>query len=290
MRRVRVPKPPRKRAPRPRVKPLWRRPPAIAAGTALAAAAILAGGWWVWQAGYIQRAAERAKWAVIAAAADSGFAVRDILVDGRRRTSPDALRRALRLERGAPILAFDAQAARRRLEALPWIRQASVERQLPDVVHLRLVERRPLAIWQHDGVFTLIDTGGVPIPLARFDAFRGLVVVVGADAPAEAPALFRVLAREPALADRVQAAVRIGGRRWSLHLKGGLTVHLPEDDPAGAWKRLARLDKQYGLLARALVTIDLRYSDRVILRPAKGGLSHGLPRPDRKPARPGTET
>ena len=128
---------------RPRVKPLWRRPAAIAGGAALLIALSGAGGWWVWQDGLIGRTTETAKWAMIAGAARAGFAVDQILVDGRHETSPAHLLEALRLKRGAPILAFDPQAAKRRLEALPWVRSALVERQLPDSVRLRLIERRP---------------------------------------------------------------------------------------------------------------------------------------------------
>src|SRR3546814_10770851 len=60
--------------------------------------------------------------------------------------------RALGLETGRPILAVDPAAARAALEALPWVASASVERQLPGTVYIRLTERAPLALWQDQGV------------------------------------------------------------------------------------------------------------------------------------------
>ncbi len=260
----------RRGTPRPRVKPLWRRPVVVASGAALGVVAIAAGVWWVWQNGIVQRSAERAKWAVIAVSAKSGFAVQEIFVQGRQRTSVDALRKALRLERGTPILAFDPDVIQSRIEALPWIRTATIERQLPDVVHLQLVERQPMAIWQHDGTFSLIDTAGAVIDIDRLDSYRQLIVIVGSDAPENAAGLFTVLAQLPDLARRVTAAVRVGSRRWNLHFEGGITVRLPEEDPAGAWHRLADLDQTYGLLARSVSAVDLRYPDRVIVRPGPG--------------------
>ena len=75
-----------------------------------------------------------------------GLKVDEILVIGRRETAQKDLLAAVRLARGAPILAFDLQAARKRIEALPWIKTVSVERMLPDTVLLNIKERRPLAL------------------------------------------------------------------------------------------------------------------------------------------------
>lgn len=254
---------------RPRVKPLWRHPLMVAVGIVGGTSLLGAGGWLVWDAGYIQRGFERAKWSTIAIAAKAGFTVSEIFVDGRYRTSPEALRDALRLERGAPILAFDPDAARERITALPWVKRVAVERQLPDVVLLHITERQPMAIWQHGGAFSLIDSGGEHIPVRGLEAFRKLLVVVGKEAPAHTASLMDVLATSPELSRRVKAAVRIADRRWDLHLKNGLTVRLPEEDPAGAWRRLAMLAAQQEILDGGLAAVDLRYPDRVILRPGQ---------------------
>ena len=233
------------------------------------------GSWWVWQSGWIQRSVADAKWSVIAGSARLGFSVSEIFVEGRHETERGRLRTALRLKRGAPILAFDPQAARRRVEDLPWVRSASVERHLPDVVHLRIVERRPLALWQRDGNFTLIDTEGKVIPAQLLDRFNRLMVVVGRDAPKHAAVLLTMLASQPALAIRVTAAVRVGGRRWNLHLDDQITVRLPEDGQLAAWNQLAALERSHGLLERDLVAVDLRLPDRVVIRraPAKADVS-----------------
>jgi oligopeptidase B len=41
---------------------------------------------------------------------------------------------------------------------LPWVRRASVERRLPDTIFVRLEERIPLALWQRQGRFVVIDS------------------------------------------------------------------------------------------------------------------------------------
>ena len=151
-------KSPKRGQTRRRVVPLWRS--RKVRGTLIALLVVLAagGGWRMWQSGWVPGAIDKAKWKMIALASDLGFKVDEIFVIGRRETAQKDLLAALRLVRGAPILAFDLQAARKRIEALPWIKTASVERMLPDTVLLNIEERQPLALWQHKGAFALIDS------------------------------------------------------------------------------------------------------------------------------------
>jgi cell division protein FtsQ len=60
--------------------------------------------------------------------------------------------------------------------------------------------------------------------------------------------------------------VRVAGRRWNLRLDNGVDVELPEDDAAGAWHRLAELDKSDAILKRNIQAIDLRLPDRLVVR------------------------
>ncbi|SDG44624.1 cell division protein FtsQ/DivIB [Roseospirillum parvum] len=224
-----------------------------------------------------------------------GLSVASVEVIGRRRTAPDALLAALGHGPGDPILSLDLAAARARIEALPWVRRAALARRLPGTVRITLEERRPLALWQHDGRFSVIDGDGAPLAVdpARFAT---LPVVVGPDAPTHAAEFLEMLNLEPALAARVRAATRIGARRWNVVLDDiaeGPEIRLPEHRPDAAWRRLGELDRRHGLLGRALAMIDLRLGDRLVvdlderrLPPAPpeapgapGGLPTALPAP-----------
>ena len=252
--------------PRRRVVPLWRS--RKVRGTLIALLVVLAagGGWRMWQSGWGPGAIDKAKWKMIALASDLGFKVDEILVIGRRETAQKDLLAALRLARGAPIRAFDLQAARKRIEALPWIKTASVERMLPDTVLLNIEERQPLALWQHKGAFALIDSDGEVILKTGLERFSDLIVVVGRDAPGQAAELLKTLAAEAELMEQVKAAVRIGGRRWNLRLKNDIDVRLPEEDTAKAWARLAEYEKTHRVLERDVQILDLRIPDRLIVR------------------------
>jgi cell division protein FtsQ len=197
-----------------------------------------------------------------------GFSVNEVFVEGRKNTPVAALRKALAVERGAPILFVDLAAARERLLALPWVSDVSVERVLPDTVVVHLIERRPMALWQHNGRFALIDATGTVIERDNLGRFSDLIVIVGdRTAAAEAAGLLATLGTEADLRERVSAAVRVSGRRWNLRFADGLDVQMPEEDLARGWRRLAEYDRRHGLLGLGLRVIDLRLPDRVVVRP-----------------------
>jgi cell division protein FtsQ len=216
---------------------------------------------------------------LLAWSGQTGLAVQDVYVEGRRRTPPDLLRQQLGIGVGTPILAVDPAAAKDRLEALGWIEQASVARMLPDRIQVRLQERQPLALWQSDGHFEVIDSRGGVIEGALGDhpeQYAHLRVVVGDDAPQAAAGLFALLSTEPELSGRVLAATRIGARRWNLYLDNRVEVWLPEHDLLGAWRLLASKARDEGLLERAITLVDLRFvPDRIRLRLDPAALEDG---------------
>lgn len=246
---------------------------AVPAGAALA---MVGGLVWLWQDGWFGRQAEALQQAALEGSAEIGLRVEKVLVEGRNRTDGKIILSRLGLEVGRPILDVDPEAARAELEALPWVRRASVERQLPGTVYIRLAEREPLALWQEQGVIRVLDRDGEVIPGVEPRRFAHLPLVVGQDAPAHAAKLIAVMNSEPELRKRVTAAVRVGGRRWNIQIEGRIDVRLPEADAAAAWAQLARIERQQGLLSRDVIVVDLRLPDRLVVRtdPDKGPLGH----------------
>ncbi len=195
-----------------------------------------------------------------------GWRVQAVILDGREHTPIEMIRAALGVSRGDSILGFSPAGAKERLETLAWVERAHVERHLPDTIVVRLEERRPFAIWQHSGQFAVIDRAGHVVATEKFDQFGPLPLVVGAGAERAAAALLDRLREQPDLAQRLQAAIRVGDRRWNLKLYNGTEVLLPEGFEAEAIERLGELHRQHGLLDRPVAAIDLRLPDRLIVR------------------------
>ncbi len=246
----------------------------VAAG--VAAIGVLVFALVVWHSGAPQRAARALGDSLLALTAKAGFRVEDITVTGRSRTTSEEILAALGVKRGDPILGLDLEDAKDRLEAIPSVRAAAVERRLPHALHVVIAERRPVALWQHDGVFVLIDGEGHQIP-GGIAGYEDLPLVVGDGAPVATADLLELISSEPALASRVKSAVWVGDRRWDIHLDdpvGGLLARLPEDQTEEAWHRLAKLEGDHGLTRRNVTMVDLRFGDRLVLRTARPETVH----------------
>jgi cell division protein FtsQ len=206
--------------------------------------------------------------------AASGLRVTEVVIEGRANTPEALLRAAIGVSKGDPILGFSLEDTRSRIEMIPWIEHATVERRLPGTVVINLQERRPYAIWQNQGKFVLVDRAGQVVANQDVSQFRHLPLIVGLGAPGAAAEILDALRERPALAEKVSACVRVGERRWNLRMTNGTDVLLPEGHEVVALDRLIQLQQQHAVLDRPLVAIDMRLPDRLVFRPRaddKGG-------------------
>jgi cell division protein FtsQ len=229
----------------------------------IASAAVISASTYAVKSGWADRQVSLAANRLIEIAAHSGFQVRNVLVEGRVETKSGDILAALKAERGAPLLGIDVAAAKARLEGLPWIKSAEVERQLPDTVRVKVEERKPFALWQVGQRLSVIDREGVVIVKDNVARFGDRPLVVGEGAERRAAEILDLVASEPAISNSVESAVLVSGRRWNLRLKGGIEVRLPEEGMNAAWHRLAQMERETRLLKKAITAIDLRQPDRV---------------------------
>lgn len=251
-----------------RIRPIWRSRTGRAAVLVLVAALAAASVALSIRSGWAGRQVAALGDEALALTRDAGFAVRDVVLIGHERTPREVLRRTLGVVEGVPILGVDAEAARLRVEQLPWVESAEVERVLPHAVAVRVVERRPLALWQHDGGFSVVDDTGRIVAGAEPMRFTWLPVVKGDGAPEGAPELLGMLRRGAGIADRITGLLFVSGRRWNVYLDHSVEIKLPEEGASEAWARLAEIARTRRLFDGSIVGIDLRFGDRMVLRPA----------------------
>ncbi|WP_413206182.1 cell division protein FtsQ/DivIB [Rhodospirillum sp. A1_3_36] len=200
--------------------------------------------------------------------ASQGMVLEQITVNGRVLSAPEDLIDAVGAAQGSPLMAIDPAQVRARLLTLPWVKSARVERRLPAELHLEITEREPMALWQHNGAYAVIDRQGNAVNVDP-GAWSSLPLVVGKGAAGQAADLLNLLTTQPAIAARVKAAILVGERRWTLRLddmERGLTLRLPAQDPAEALAKVAELDAQDGLLSKDLAMIDMRLPGRLVVR------------------------
>lgn len=155
-----------------------------------------------------------------------------VAVRGAQHSGAEAVAAASGVS-GRAMAWLDLGAARRRVEALPWVASAALWREWPGTVHVQVEERRPVATTQAaDGTWRLIDAGGRVLAGAT-DAPDGLVLLAGPTPVGEPGSTFDdpggLLAVAAALPDPLTgrvAGVRVGPAGPELVLTSGAVVVL----------------------------------------------------------------
>ncbi|MCK5517799.1 MAG: FtsQ-type POTRA domain-containing protein [Alphaproteobacteria bacterium] len=212
---------------------------------------------------------------VLTRTADAGFKVKDILVIGRAQVPAEELLANLSIRENMPIFGINITKARESLVVLPWVKDVSISRRLPNTIIVELKERVPIALWQYRKKISMIDQDGVLLTFNDLNVWKHLPMIVGKNAPKHVNELLSFLNAEPKIASVMTSAVLRGGRRWDLYLKNSISVKLPEQDEGLALRHLSLLVENGDILGRNIERIDLRQPEKVVVMPvvANEGMS-----------------
>ena len=210
------------------------------------------------------------------------FMVNLMSIDGASPELADAVRAKLALKLPQSALELDLDAIRITAENLDAVARAVVRFGAGNVLQITITEREPAFVWRTNAGLMLLDGTGHRIAALAERADRAdlpLIAGEGADQSIlEAKALLQ--AASP-LESRIRGLVRIGTRRWDLALDRDQRVLLPADNPVGAVEGLIALNAAENILARDLLSVDLRNPQRPVLRLAPAALdafraAHGI--------------
>lgn len=200
------------------------------------------------------------------AAIVAGFGITEVALTGTQEVSRDDILSLAGVNGRSSLLLLDAAKMRAGLLANPWIAEATVLKLYPSRLRIEIKERAAFALWQKAGLVSLISADGIVLEPHVPQRFAALPQLVGAGAEKSGRDFLNLLARYPDIADTVVSCVLVAERRWNLRLKGGIDVLLPERETERALTTLVDLNRTKKLLARDIVAVDLRLSDRIIVR------------------------
>jgi cell division protein FtsQ len=220
------------------------------------------------------------------------FALEHIEIQGTRRAEVAEVARAAHLSPGINIFDVDEQVAAQLAATHPWVREARVERTLPDRVTLTLVEHEPAAVILDGGEWVVTDAQGAPIkaldekdPVDELLGTLPLVTGIARDALAAGDVGARADFEDAFGAMRAYYDLGLGdlSQISEVHVEGavGVTLVLVQDGTQvrlgrGQWReRMRRFQVVYeGLreqgLALDYVLVDQEQElDRVAARPRR---------------------
>ena len=158
---------------------------------------------------------------------------------------------------------LDAEGMRTRLRSVPMIRDAEVRKLYPSRLAITVVERQPYALWQKDGKISIVSADGMPIDTLHDDRYARLPLIVGDGANERLDQYRKIIEAAGELTPRIKAGALVSRRRWSLYTTDNVEVRLPELEPEAAVQRLASLQRDYRILDKDIVALDLRVPGRV---------------------------
>lgn len=214
--------------------------------------------------------------AVSAGAADAmrgaGLAVRQVSVSDFAGQPLSEARRLAVLDAaaapaGEPMAMVDPADIRARVADLAFVEEARVLRLWPDQIVILVRPRAPTALWRGPEGLAFVDPTGAVIGPAPADALGARPLILGASAPAEAPALLQAVQARPEIAARFVAARHVGERRWTIVLRSGAEALLPAGGLAQGLDRLVALHRSTNVLDLPVSRIDLRHPRQVLVRP-----------------------
>lgn len=195
-----------------------------------------------------------------------GFGLDSVTIAGQSELSQKQILDTAGVSARQSLLFLDADEIRRKLLAMPLVKNVSVRKLFPGRLTIEVVERQPFGLWQKDGVVHIVATDGAPIDVFQDEKFAGLPFVVGEGANLRIDEFMGLLAAAGDLRLRIRAGMLVSNRRWTLKMTNGVEVLLPGADPSAAVALLARLEAEKGILEKDVVSLDLRVAGKLYVR------------------------
>jgi cell division protein FtsQ len=196
----------------------------------------------------------------------AGFGVNAVTISGIARLDEREVLTLAGITPKTSLPFFDVDAARAALLKAPLVATAGVRKLYPNRLVIDIAERGPVALWQRDGEVSIVSADGAALDELKDARLDDLPFVVGEGATKRLKEYLGLLDAAEELKDRIEAGVFVAGRRWNLHMKTGVDVKLPEDNPGAAVATLVKLERSSRILERSLISLDLRTPGRAFAR------------------------
>ena len=135
------------------------------------------------------------------------------------------------------------------------------------VLLVEVIERKPVAVYRENDDLTLIDLKGYKINniFSRNDR-KDLPLIVGTEGNYQVKEALEIYQLLSIYVNEIRGLIRIGERRWDIIFKNNKRIKLPEKYPKRSLRKFLSSDKSYLISSNDFVIIDLRFTNKIILR------------------------
>ncbi len=186
---------------------------------------------------------------------------------------------------GRNIFYVPLERRRLKLEQIPWVKQATVMRILPNQIRVAVAERTPIAFAEVDGHIELVDSAGVllQMPPQEMEAKHYSFPVVTGVRPGDTAAAraARMQLYQSFLRDLNAGGQNVSQQFSEIDLSDpndlkatvaangtGVLLYFGHEDFLARWQNYQAHIAQWRAQYPNLASVDLRYSDEVVLKMA----------------------
>ncbi len=208
-----------------------------------------------------------------------------IEVSGNHIVSREAVLQQFMHDRGRSVLRLPLDVRRGALEEISWVESATVQRILPNRVHVELTERTPIAFLRNGNELALIDGHGVILDRPRgedlqFPIVTGLSENMPREERGRRMQIYQEFMKDIDLvrsgsSDRVSEVDLANPKDLRAVMTGiaspsdpqALTIHFGKGDFTGKYRMVVENFAQWQASNGRVQSIDLQYAKQVVLNP-----------------------
>ncbi|MBI5026910.1 MAG: FtsQ-type POTRA domain-containing protein [Nitrospirae bacterium] len=210
--------------------------------------------------------------------ASKAFSVRDIKVSGNHYIGEDELKSKIGISKGENLFKVSLRDIEEKLKASAWIKGASLRKEFPGTLRVKVEETVPKAIVESKGNLYLIAPEGNLLEALGGDRTPFLPVITGIDFKKNKAGIEEALKLVDALNEK-----GIAGERNSIEIYAvrpyGLVVNIDDkiirigynryNEKLERWKEIEVELRKKGVMPENIDYIDLRFKNSVIVKPVK---------------------
>lgn len=201
------------------------------------------------------------------------FMVSDVKISPVAPELDRSIRARLAEELPSSSFRLDLPALRAEIESYDSVEEAALRLGADGKMFVTVRERAPVALWHSGREMQLLDIEGHRVALLAPDApLPDLPLLAGVGAQTHVREALALLDAALPLGDRLRGLVRVGARRWDVVLDREQRIRLPEQGAMQALERVLALDQAQDLLARDVLSVDMRNPYRPVLNVSPGAL------------------
>ena len=196
---------------------------------------------------------------------NNGFKIQDIFITGTYNLSNNYIKDIVEKHNDGSIFDINLSSIYNKILQNSWVKEVYVERVLPNIIKIKILENQPIAIWQNEKDNKLVTAKGDIIFHGNVNDFKyDFPIIKGNKSKENISSILKILDTNQKFSENIWSLTFINERRWDLHFDQGLVVKLPSKDIKKAWQKIVKLQQNFNILNLRLTEIDLRNPKQIL--------------------------